>query len=485
MLRHPHWANNDTLQAASENHPALKPGDRGDAVALLQEALTKLGFELPESTRARAPDTTPIRFNGVYNDETARKIVELERRNPPLDIDRGVAGKQVLTKMDELLFEREPPPPVAHDIRNLPDYIDNVAFAVDMDPFRGDYNIYYKTPAGVHSSYPVAASTVQRSPPGAPGFVQQVFPSSAAGLQALANANARHHDDQGRPLGIVYGFYRLHTQAIVPTSFSPDSTPRILAGIQAKDAHMRQVAGAMRDLLVNFALPIPAGRLAVAAGGRVINYLVGRGGRITASRPSSNTIQSAPGRLNNMDAMTELANTRAAQGVEEIRMSQAEYRAALQRVFPGQVDDISRMVDEIGQRAAQRAINDPLFIQAVRNGNVTQAGTLFHSAAAIETRAVPASALPQGWTLTAEEVIQAGAGGSRTDLLFRGPAAQRVEIDWKTTGRSAMSSAARQEMQRHAGQITVNIGGTVTRQESRSWVDYVRALLHARGIPWP
>ena len=332
----------------------------------------------------------------------------------------------------------------AHDIRNLPDYIDNVAFAVDMDPFRGDYNIYYKTPAGVHSSYPVAASTVQRSPPGAPGFVQQVFPNSAAGLQALANANARHHDDQGRPLGIVYGFYRLHTQAIVPTSFSPDSAPRILAGIQAKDAHMRQVAGAMRDLLVNFALPIPAGRLAVAAGGRVINYLVGRGGRITASRPSSNTIQSAPGRLNNMDAMTELANTRAAQGVEEIRMSQAEYRAALQRVFPGQVDDISRMVDEIGQRAAQRAINDPRFIQAVRNGNVTQAGTLFHSAAAIETRAVPASAVPQGWTLTAEEVIQAGAGGSRTDLLFRGPAAQRVEIDWKTTGRSAMSSAARQ-----------------------------------------
>ena len=180
------------------------------------------------------------------------------------------------------------------------------------------------------------------------------------------------------------------------------------------------------------------------------------------------------------------SNADGTDGVIVVRMRQDEYLAALRQVFPGQFgDNIARMVDEIGQRSAQRAVSDPRFIQAVQSGNTTLAGTLFHSAAAAEARAVPASALPQGWTLTAEEVIQAGAGGSRTDLLFRGPAGQRVEIDWKTTGRSALSSAARREMRRHAGQITVNTGGIVTRQESRSWVDYVRAPLQAIGISWP
>jgi hypothetical protein len=184
--------------------------------------------------------------------------------------------------------------------------------------------------------------------------------------------------------------------------------------------------------------------------------------------------------------MTELANARAAQGVEEIRMSQAEYHAALRQVFPGQyLDDLARTVDEIGQRAAQRAVNNPQFVQAVRSGNTTLAGTLFHSAAAAEARAVPASVLPPGWRLTAEEVIQAGAGGSRTDLLFRGPAGQRVEIDWKTTGRSALSSGSRREMRRHAGQIRVHTGGPIIEQESRSWFDYVRNLLNQRGVPLP
>jgi hypothetical protein len=186
---------------------------------------------------------------------------------------------------------------------------------------------------------------------------------------------------------------------------------------------------------------------------------------------------------------TGFGHTRGTQGavtqtVEEVRMGQAEYQAALRQVFPGQyLDTVARMVDEIGQRAAQRVINDPQFVQTVQSGNWKLAGTLFHSAAAQEARAVPASALPRGWILRAEQVIQSGAGGSRADILLQGPAGQIIEFDWKTTGRSGLSSAARDEMRRHAGQITVNLGGTVTRQESRSWVDYVRPLM--RGVSWP
>jgi hypothetical protein len=329
---------------------------------------------------------------------------------------------------------------------------------------------------------------IVRSPIGIPGFVQEVFPSRLLADFAASNARFGHRNERDDILGDVFAYYRLSDavgRIIVPTRYSPHTTPRVIAAIQTKDAQMRESAGLMRDLLIGFAVPVPAGRLAVGAIHRGVNYAVGAGGRIVASRASRSTVRPAPPRVNTDAAMTELSSARAAENVTEIRLRQSEYEAALGRVFPGQSDAITRIVDDIGQRAAQRAINDARFIQAIRSNNVTQAGTLFHSAAATEARAVPASALPQGWTLTAEEVIQAGAGGSRLDLLFRGPAGQRVEIDWKTTGRSALSTGSRREMRRHAGQITVNIGGTVTRQESRSWFDYVRTLLHARSIRLP
>jgi hypothetical protein len=165
-------------------------------------------------------------------------------------------------------------------------------------------------------------------------------------------------------------------------------------------------------------------------------------------------------------------------GAEEIKLSQAEYEKALSMVFPSQrADEVAKLVDEIGQHAATRAMDDARFVQAMRDGNITLAGTLFHSAAAQEARAIPRAALPSGWTLEAERTIQAGAGGSRADLLLHGPGGNLVEFDWKTTGRSALSSGARKEMARHAGQITVNVAGKLTVQQSRSWMDYVRPLL--------
>jgi hypothetical protein len=171
-------------------------------------------------------------------------------------------------------------------------------------------------------------------------------------------------------------------------------------------------------------------------------------------------------------------------GAEEILLSEAEYRTALEMVFPSQfANHLARTVDGIGQRAAQRAVANPQFVAAVQSGNWTLAGTLFHSAAAQEARALPASALPSGWVIEAERVIQTGAGGSRADVLLRGPAGQIVEFDWKTTGRSALSYGSRREMTRHAGQITTNIGGALTTQESRSWIDYVQSLLP--GVNWP
>lgn len=169
-------------------------------------------------------------------------------------------------------------------------------------------------------------------------------------------------------------------------------------------------------------------------------------------------------------------------GAVEVNVSHAQYEAGLGHIFPSHsLDSISSLADSVGQQAAQVALANPMFIAAVQNGNMTLAGTLFHSAAAAVARALPASAVPAGWTIHAEFTIQTGRGGSRADILMRGPNGEVIEFDWKTSGKSATKSHA--QMQRHAGQITTNIGGTLTRQESRSWIDFVRPLYP--NAPWP
>jgi hypothetical protein len=178
------------------------------------------------------------------------------------------------------------------------------------------------------------------------------------------------------------------------------------------------------------------------------------------------------------EAKEAQASKQAIAGAEEITLSRADYDDALKLVFPSQyAHEVAKLVDDIGQGAARRAMDNPRFVQAMRDGDMTSAGTFFHSAAAQEARSVPASMLPKGWTLEAERTIQSGAGGSRADILLRGPGADVVEFDWKTTGKSALSTGSRKEMVRHAGQINVNIGGNLTTQQSRSWMDYVRPLL--------
>jgi hypothetical protein len=81
------------------------------------------------------------------------------------------------------------------------------------------------------------------------------------------------------------------------------------------------------------------------------------------------------------------------------------------------------------------------FVEACRKGDWKLAGTLFHSAAEHEAKHLPPGALPVGWTIDAEKRIQDGL--SRLDILARGPNGELVEIDWKTTGRSALSKSVR------------------------------------------
>jgi hypothetical protein len=140
------------------------------------------------------------------------------------------------------------------------------------------------------------------------------------------------------------------------------------------------------------------------------------------------SLRSSANRVIETAETTNFASGKSQAAVEEIKLTQQEYRAALSRIFPGhQLDPIARLVDDIGQRAAKR-LTDPFahpaearaFLKAMLRAKADRnewktAGRLFHDAAKAEARSIPAGSLPPGWRLTAEETIQPGKGGSRLD----------------------------------------------------------------------
>jgi Domain of unknown function (DUF4157) len=191
-------------------------------------------------------------------------------------------------------------------------------------------------------------------------------------------------------------------------------------------------------------------------------------------------------------AVTATAGTTATsniQGATTVSVTQAEYEARLAFVNPEQFDNpVFNAIEQAGQRAAV-ALADPAnpasarFVQACRARNWTLAGTLFHSAAATEIRAAAPALLNQGIRISAEDTVQSGAGGSRFDTLSIDSTGAHYEVDWKTTGRSALSTKSRQEMTRHAAQYQTRRGATLDVQISKSWVDFVRGRI--TGVDWP
>jgi peptidoglycan hydrolase-like protein with peptidoglycan-binding domain len=92
-LTNPRFSTNRQLAAAAENKPSLKRGAEGEGVAILQQALIDLGFDMPISTRAQGglPD-------GIYGAETDSVVRSFQRQNR-LQPD-GVAGRQTLQQLE-------------------------------------------------------------------------------------------------------------------------------------------------------------------------------------------------------------------------------------------------------------------------------------------------------------------------------------------------------------------------------------------------
>jgi hypothetical protein len=93
----PRLAADPQVRAAAENRPALSIGARGAGVAILQQALIDLGFEMPVSTRGgrSLPD-------GIFGRET-QGVVKRFQLQSGLQAD-GVAGRLTLQQLEAALI---------------------------------------------------------------------------------------------------------------------------------------------------------------------------------------------------------------------------------------------------------------------------------------------------------------------------------------------------------------------------------------------
>ena len=85
------FKSNARIQSAANNSPALRQGERGAAVGILQVALRDLGFEMPISFKHVFPD-------GIYGAETAAQLKQFQI-GQGLAAD-GVAGRDTWAALD-------------------------------------------------------------------------------------------------------------------------------------------------------------------------------------------------------------------------------------------------------------------------------------------------------------------------------------------------------------------------------------------------
>jgi hypothetical protein len=93
-LTSPRFRDNMRLQQASRNAPSMKWGERGEPVAIVQQAFIDLGFPMPKSTLSGKPD-------GAFGQETYNVAWAFQKKHQ-LSVD-GAVGKQTMEKLDQLL----------------------------------------------------------------------------------------------------------------------------------------------------------------------------------------------------------------------------------------------------------------------------------------------------------------------------------------------------------------------------------------------
>lgn len=148
-LKSPRLAGDVRLEQAFDNDPAMRKGEKNDAVAKVQQAMIDDGFAMPISTRKTgSPD-------GIFGRETKRTVKKFQAKYR-LSID-GVVGRQTLRKMDELYGVMPPPPSPAdphavyeQKLKEAVALLNGVRFGRADSDERFDANFWYKNADNVY-----------------------------------------------------------------------------------------------------------------------------------------------------------------------------------------------------------------------------------------------------------------------------------------------------------------------------------------------
>jgi peptidoglycan hydrolase-like protein with peptidoglycan-binding domain len=103
-LSSPRYAGDPRLEAAFRNRPPVGRGERGEAVARVQQGLAGDGFALPKSTTADG-------FDGRFGRETDDAVRGFQRKHPDTGIPDGLVGHQTLHVLDGLAGKGNAPQP--------------------------------------------------------------------------------------------------------------------------------------------------------------------------------------------------------------------------------------------------------------------------------------------------------------------------------------------------------------------------------------
>ena len=96
-LRAGRFSRNARLDRAASNSPAMKQGEKGEAVAIVQQALVDLGFAMPNTTNGGRSLA-----DGIFGSETARSVRQFQSANG-LGVD-GSVGRDTLTRLNERIL---------------------------------------------------------------------------------------------------------------------------------------------------------------------------------------------------------------------------------------------------------------------------------------------------------------------------------------------------------------------------------------------
>ena len=134
-LRYQAFKNDKSIRTALQGGPPLKRGNKGSGVRILQEALIKLGYKLPNSTKSTG------RLDGHFGKETAAALKKFQRTVPRIT-PNGEAGATTLSALDKVLprhNEKLSKPPTLEHIQ-IPDYLripSNIGIPAPLRSFLG------------------------------------------------------------------------------------------------------------------------------------------------------------------------------------------------------------------------------------------------------------------------------------------------------------------------------------------------------------